>query len=219
MSGNARTPTSLAGAPGAAPDSGWIASIRARAAPLAVTLFALVCIVIRIHQAGKVATPFLLCDEFIYAGVARNLAATGELQWRGQDLVVNPLYSALISPAWYLSSVASAYAAAKALNVVLMTLSAIPFYRWARRSLAPWGAAAVTAVLLLLPEFAYSGMLMSENASFPTFLLALFAIAGALERPTVFRQVGALIAIGSLRIRTSRWLVGASPSAPGIRSS
>jgi hypothetical protein len=49
--------------------------------------------------------------------------------------------------------------------------------------------------MLLLPEFAYTRMLLSENGFFPAFVLALFAIASALERPLCPRQVGALAAI------------------------
>lgn len=215
---NASTPGEAGVGP--AHRSGWVRPIRSRAAPLALALFALASVAIRIHQTGKIATPFHLCDEFIYAGVARNVAAGGGFQWRGQDLLINPLYSALISPAWSLPTLAGAYALAKALNVVLMTLAAIPFYRWARRCLSPWWAAGVTAIMLLLPEFAYAGMILSENAFFPTFILALFAIASALECPTVRRQAGALLAIGLSCLARQQGLVllAILPTAIGLHA-
>ncbi len=104
MSQSAHTSTSGAGGVGPARRSGWILPIRGRAAPLALTIFGLASVVIRIHQTGKMATPFLLCDEFIYAGVARNLAATGGFQWRGQDLVINPPPFQAVVHVWPTSS-------------------------------------------------------------------------------------------------------------------
>jgi hypothetical protein len=40
----------------------------------------------------------------------------------------------------------------------------------------------------LLPSFFYTGELMTENGFFPSFILAAFAIALVLERPTLRRQ-------------------------------
>jgi hypothetical protein len=53
-----------------------------------------------------------------------------------------------------------------------------------------------TAFFLALPIFAYTGTLMTENAALPLFLLALFATAVMLERPTVLNQLFSLVAIG-----------------------
>jgi hypothetical protein len=50
------------------------------------------------------------------------------------------------------------------------------------------------ALLLLLPAFAYSSTIMTENAFLPLFLLALFAFAYVLERPTVLWQLSAVAA-------------------------
>ena len=52
------------------------------------------------------------------------------------------------------------------------------------------------ALVLLMPSLIYTGMLMTENAFFPAFVTACFAIALTLERPTLLRQALALVAIG-----------------------
>ena len=87
------------------------------------------------------------------------------------------------------------YELAKAINVVLMTSAVVPFYLWARRLVPPWYSVLGTAFFLALPIFAYTGTLMTENAALPLFLLALFATAVMLERPTVLNQLFSLVAI------------------------
>ena len=39
-----------------------------------------------------------------------------------------------------------------------------------------------------MPAFVFTGMLMTENAFFPAFVLATFLMALSLERPTLLRQ-------------------------------
>src|SRR5204862_2561653 len=77
----------------------------------------------------------------------------------------------------------------------MMTTSGIPFYLWARRLVSGWHAVLATALLLLLPSFAFTGTLMTENAAFPAVLLALFLFAFALERPTIPIQIAAFAAM------------------------
>jgi hypothetical protein len=76
-----------------------------------------------------------------------------------------------------------------------MTLAAIPVYLWARRLLPPLGQAAMVALLLVMPTGLYVGALVTENAFFPAFLLAAFALAVALERPTIRSQLLVLAAV------------------------
>ncbi len=51
-------------------------------------------------------------------------------------------------------------------------------------------------LVLLMPALSYTGMLMTENAFFLAFVTACFAIALALERPTLLHQGLAIAAIG-----------------------
>ena len=167
------------------------------AAPLAVAALALVAAIVRVWLAHGIATPWILVDELLYADLAKSASAGHLLQIRGQHSgLYNVLYPLLIAPAWRAGSMATTYALAKGINVVVMTLAAPIFYLWARRLVSPLLAVVGVALVLAMPAFIYTGELMTENAFFPAFLLACFAIAVALERPTLFHQVAALLAIG-----------------------
>jgi hypothetical protein len=111
---------------------------------------------------------------------------------RGAAPNTRTLYPALISPAWLFDSVPTAFVAAKAINTVLMTLACVPLYLWARRLVSEGFALAAAVLLLLLPAFAYTGTIMTENAFLPLFLLALYALARALETPTIAWQLSAV---------------------------
>ena len=108
------------------------------------------------------------------------------------------VYPVLIAPAWRLfTSIPDAYTAAKAINAVLMSLAAIPAYFLARRVL-PAGLSLVAALLaVLVPSMLYTGMLMTENAFYPLFLLAAFLlVAHARARRPPFRQIALLAVCG-----------------------
>ncbi|HEY7149567.1 MAG TPA: hypothetical protein VH420_08980 [Gaiellaceae bacterium] len=150
---------------------------------------------IRTFLTRKIAAPQLMCDEFIYAGIAKSVALDGHFAYRHEPNPVSFVYPALIAPAWWAHSMETAYGLAKAINVGVMTLAALPFFLWARRLSSPLYALAGTALLLLLPAFDYTAMLMTENAFFPAFVLAAYAIARSLERPSVASQLFTVAAI------------------------
>lgn len=174
---------------------GWAVRREVLLAALAVFVVALAAI--RLWMTGKIATPWIMSDELLYSELARSFADQHHLLVRGASY---PVYSAgyplLISPAWLAGSMATTYSVAKAINVVLMTLSLVPVYFWSRR-LVRWPYALVaTGLVALLPAFVYTGEVMTENGAFPATMLALFAVALMLERPTLSRQILALLAVG-----------------------
>lgn len=142
-----------------------------------------------------VAAPWIMPDELLYTKMARSFVLPGINTPLGSPPYPS-FYPALIAPAWRAGSMQTTYELAKMMNVVLMTSAAVPFYLWARRLAGGWHAVVGTVLFLTLPIFAYSYTLMSENAAFPLFMLSFFAIASALERPTVLRQLLAFAAIG-----------------------
>jgi hypothetical protein len=153
----------------------------------------LAAIGIRIWLSGQIVTPWIMVDELLYTETAKSLASSGHYLVRGQPIHnVSVLYQSAIAPAWWAGSMSTTYALAKAINVVLMTLTAVPLYLWARRLVAPTRAVIAVVLFLLLPSLIYTGMMMTENAFLPAFTLAAFSIALALERPTLLRQVCAL---------------------------
>jgi hypothetical protein len=171
------------------------ASARARAAALPVWTWlvpiVLVSSGVRMALAHRIPTPWIMVDELVYSELAKSLAAHGQFLVRGvPSNGYGFVYPVLIAPAFRLfGSVPRAYAVAKDINAVVMSLAAVPAYFLARRLVAP-GPALVAAVLsLLIPSLLYTGMLMTENPFYPLFLLVSLLLVITLERPTPLRQV------------------------------
>ena len=154
-----------------------------------------------------VKAPQILCDEFIHAGIADSLVRHGTYAYRGEPLRYSYTYPLALAPAWSIGTMKSTFELTKATNALLMSLAAVPVFLWTRR-LASFGWSLGAAVLVLcMPAFAFAGLVMTENIAFPTFVLALYLIAFALERPTVPRQVLALSAIGLASISRYQSLI------------
>ncbi|MGI9112027.1 MAG: glycosyltransferase family 39 protein [Gaiellaceae bacterium] len=155
-------------------------------------------IALRAWLGSRMPAPFIFTDELQYQENARSLAAGEGIEVRGEPYgIVSVLYPLLLAPAYLLfDSLPDAYAAARAINSVVMSLAAIPAFLLARRVL-PTGLSLVAALLAVaLPSLAYTGTLMSENAFYPAFLLAAWALMRALETPSPARQAVLLAACG-----------------------
>ena len=167
-----------------------------RTAAFALGGMLLVAVVARVWLSRRIPTPWIMIDELVYSEMAKSFATSGHFLVRDAPAGLNSVvYPALISPAWLAHPMGTTYGLAKAINVVVMTATAIPLYLWARRVVAPVFALLTVALTLLMPSFVYTGMLMTENAFLPAFVLAAFAFALALERPTLVRQVASFAAI------------------------
>jgi hypothetical protein len=167
-----------------------------RTAVVALGGMLLVSLVVRIWLAREIASPWIMIDELLYSEMAKSFATSGHFLVRDAPSGINNVvYPAVISPAWLAHPMGTTYGLAKAINVVVMTATGIPLYLWARRLVAPVFALLAVALTLLMPSFVYTGMLMTENAFLPAFVLATFAIAIVLERPTIVRQLAAFAAV------------------------
>ncbi len=176
------------------------------AVPLGVAALALAAAVVRLWLAGKIVTPWIMVDELIYSELAKSFAESGEFLVREQPAgLYAVLYPLLLSPAWLADSMTTTYSLAKAVNVAAMTLAVVPVYLWARKLVSFPFALVAVALTLVMPSFAYTGTLMTENAFFPAFLAAAFAIALTLERPTLARQA---LALGAVALTASARLQG-----------
>ena len=175
------------------------------ASPLAVATVLVAGLVVHAALARQIASPWIMVDELVYSDLARSFAQGGGLAIRGHHTwVYGLLYPVLIAPAWLAHSVARAYDLARIINALLVTLAGVPLYHWARRLVSPGYALLALGLFLLLPAQLYAGTLMTENAFLPVFLLTSFAIALALERPTLLRQglvLGAIVVACSIRIQ------------------
>jgi hypothetical protein len=169
---------------------------RALDAPVALTLAGLVLLsfVARLALAGRVPVPYLLPDEVIYARMAEELRETGSFGIEGRP--PNVLYPVLLAPAWLAGSMETTYDLVRTLNAALWSLAAVPVYLWARRLVAPGYSLLAALLTLLMPAGVLTSGVMAENVLLPAFVLACFALAAALERPTPLRQLLAFAAIG-----------------------
>ena len=186
--------------------SAWAERLRvtvrnpARTAAYAVPVLVLVAVLVRVWLSRKIATPWILSDELTYSELAESFASTGHFLIRGEPSgVANVVYPVVIAPAWWAHPMATTYELAKVVNVILMTSTVVPLYLWGRRLVGPLQALVPLVLVLLMPSLVYTGTLMTENAFLPAFVLAAYAFALALERPTLLRQ---LIAFGTIVLAT-----------------
>lgn len=176
-----------------------VAAVRARAVAVPVWLWLgalVVCsAVVRILLARRIAAPWIMVDELIYSELAKSFAAHGSFLVRGAPSNgYGFVYPVLIAPAFrLLTSVPRAYAAAKDIDGVLMSLTALPAYFLARRLLSPALALVAALLAVLVPSMLYTGTLMTENAFYPLFVLACLVLTAMLERPTRLRQAAVLV--------------------------
>jgi hypothetical protein len=165
------------------------------ALPSALALMFTIAALTRLWLTRDIVAPWIMMDELVYSELAKSFASSGDLLIREYPTALFTLYSIIIAPAWSTDSTETAYTVSKAINVGLMTLAAVPVFFWTRRITSPLYAVLATALVLAMPAFVYTGMLMTENAFFPAFVLATFAIAIALERPSLLRQAFVFAAI------------------------
>lgn len=147
----------------------------------------------------RIVAPWILTDELVYSEAAKSFAATGHMLIRGHG-GQNPglVYPALISPAWGLfSKIPDAYAAAKAVNALMISLAAVPAYLLGRRVLSQPLALVGAALSVAVPSMLYSGTIMTENAFYPLFLGCAYALVLVLERPTFPRSIVLIVLLGA----------------------
>jgi len=161
--------------------------------PVWVWLAALVVLsaVFRYGLSRRVVAPWIMVDELIYSELAKSFAQTGHFLIRDvHDGAYGVVYPLLIAPAWRVfGSVPDAYAAAKTIGSVLMSLTAIPVYFLARRVVKPILSLLAALLAVAVPSLMYTGTLMTETVFYPLFVCVAFALVLALERPTIQRQL------------------------------
>ena len=100
-----------------------------------LALVVAVSIVFRAWLGSRMPAPFIFTDELHYQENARSLAAGDGLKVRDEPYgIVSVLYPLLLAPAYALfDSLPDAYAAARTINAVVMSLAAVPAFLIARR--------------------------------------------------------------------------------------
>ena len=145
-----------------------------------------------------VPAPTMVPDEVVYWDLAKSIAAGGFPSVHGvHELGWGVVYQALIAPAWIsFDDPTHAYHAALIVNSLLMSLAAVPAYFLSRMFVSARASVVVAAATVLVPSMSYTGLVMTENACYPAFLLAVLFIARALRSPSMLNQTLALLGLG-----------------------
>lgn len=196
-----------------------LSAARARAATFAVPAWTWVAglvalsVVVRYGAGRHMVGPWIFIDELVYSELARSFADSGSFAVRGEPVGAGfgVVYPAIISPAYLIESLPAAYAAAKAINALVVSLAAVPAYLLARRLVSPPLALLAAALALAVPSLFYAGTIMTENAFYPLFVSAALLLVVVLERPTPGRTV-ALLAVVAVAFLTRAQALAFAPA-------
>jgi hypothetical protein len=125
-------------------------------------------------------TPWLFTDELEWTQLSRAIEETGHAARRGEPLYFKSLYAFMIAPFWAFDSTATAYAAIKYANAVVMPLAAVPTYLLARMMLPKRTAVVVALLAICIPGMAYVGTIVPEVLAYPAYALCSWLIVRAL---------------------------------------
>jgi hypothetical protein len=171
-----------------------VRTLRAASALPWLGLLVGVSTLLRFWAATRIPTPWIAPDELIYAELSRSLWEHGTLHLLGRPTsFFSFVYPALAGGPLSLPNVHAGYTLLKALQALLVSLTAVPVYLWGRSFVSTRWALAAAALALAIPDLAYSGLILTDVALYPVLVLAAWAMAATLVRPTLARQ-GLLLA-------------------------
>jgi len=159
------------------------------AAAVALAVVVVVSTTIRMILNANATGPWIFVDEMVYSELGRS-AFSGfkirEVPISGYGAV----YPLVISPAYlFFENLVDAYTAAKAINALVMSLTAIPVYFIARTIMRTRWALAAAVLSVAIPAMTYTSVIMTESVFYPVFALTILFVVLALSRPTIVRQL------------------------------
>jgi hypothetical protein len=162
--------------------------------PLAALV--LVSTAFRAWAAVSVPVPWIAPDEMVYGLLGRSLYLHGSLEILGGP---TPFYSllvpALVGFPLTAFGLTSGLDILQGLQAFVMSLAAVPVYLWAHSLVSRRWALVAAALTVAVPGLTYAGLLMSEVLFYPLFVLAAWAGAATIVRPTTPRQILLVVAI------------------------
>lgn len=195
--------------------------LRARPALLWLGLLVAVSTLLRGWAATRIPTPWIAPDELIYAELSRSLWEHGNLDLLGRPTsFFSFVYPAFAGGPLSLGDVQLGYTLLKWLQALLVSLTAVPVFLWSRTFVSTRFALAAAALALAIPDLAYSGLILTDVALYPILVLAAWASAAALVRPTPARQamVLAAVALAAATRLQAAVLVPAFVTAAGLKA-
>ena len=147
--------------------------------------------------------PWIAPDEMVYGLLGRGLYEHGSLDILGGP---TPFYSFLtpVLTGFPLSvfGLARGYDVLRGLQALVMSLAAVPVYLWGRSLVSRRSALVAAALTLAAPGLVYSGLVMTEVLFYPLLVLAAWAAAEAIARPTP--RTAALLVLAVLAASATR---------------
>jgi hypothetical protein len=175
---------------------------------LALGILVLASTAARFALSRGVAAPWIAPDEPLYGLMGRSLVAGDGLSVLGEAVpYYSFLYPLVVGLPFVGNDLAGGVTGVQALQALLMSATAVPVFLWARPLAGPRWALVAAALTVLIPGLVYSGLLMSEALYYPVAVVAAWALASCLQRPTLARQALLLGAIG-LALATRLQAVG-----------
>ncbi len=161
----------------------------ALAAGIALAAIVVVSALIRTALNWSAPGPWIFVDELIYSELGKS--AFDGTAIRGLPVTgYGPVYPYLIAPAYALfENLVNAYQAVKVINAVAMSLVAIPVYFTARKLMSRRSSLMAAALSILVPGMAYTSVVMTENAFYPIFALAIMCMMYALVERRLLWQI------------------------------
>src|SRR5581483_7376902 len=147
-------------------------------------------------------TPWVFTDELEWTQISRAIATTGHAARRGQPIFFKSLYAYVIAPCWWIHSTATAYAAVKYVNAVVMSLAAVPTYLLARMFVSRPASVVVAVLSIAIPGMSYATAIVPEVLAYPWYALCSYLIVRCLARRGRLDYVlasGACVVAGLIR--------------------
>jgi hypothetical protein len=153
---------------------------------------------LRAWAALDVPVPWIAPDEMVYGLLGRGLYEHGSLDILGGP---TPFYS-FLTPVFVglplsVLDLGTGYDLLRGLQALAMSLAAVPVYVWGRTLVSRRSALVAAALTLAVPGLTYAGLLMTEVLFYPLLVLAAWAGAEAIARPTRRTQALLVLAVAA----------------------
>src|SRR5918996_5786161 len=151
---------------------------------------------VRAAISTDVHAPWIAPDEQLYGLLGRWLVSGEGLTLLGEPApYYSLLYPLLVGLPFVWSDLEDAVRAVQFIQALVMSLTAVPVYLWARPLAGARWALVAAGLTVLIPGLTYSSLLMSEALYYPIAVVTLWALAGCLRSPTLARQTLFLAAL------------------------
>ena len=153
--------------------------------------------VVRFVLSRGVDAPWIAPDEQLYGLLGRSLVSGDGLSLLGEPVAYYSfLYPLLVGIPFLWSELEDGVRWVQLLQAVVMSLTAIPVFLWARPLAGGRWALVAAGLTVLMPGLVYSGLFMSEALYFLVAVVAVWVLAVCLDKPTLARQGLLLVAVG-----------------------